>query len=137
MDRFFRTLYVILKRQIKLIFSDNFKLLTYIVTTLILSEIIINWGCWYRCFYHNKQALEFVFFWSLFVYAIWSIIREYNEDKKSLWILTYLALAITYNPIYSYQIQAKAIAFVVLLVTLAIILRTVISDFIQRIEEIE
>lgn len=76
-------------------------------------------------YYIDLGEAYIIIYWILFVFAIWSIVREYNINSKSLWILLYGAIAIIYNPIKTIQIDGTISHFIVL-ATLFIVLREII-----------
>ena len=131
----------VLKSLLKDIFSDNYNVCTLIVSICLLSpiltdiyELIRDGRVWednieelFTEFYYYIDLGEayIIIYWILFVFAIWSIVREYNINSKSLWILFYGAIAIIYNPIKTIQIDGTISHFIVL-ATLFIVLREII-----------
>jgi len=87
--------------------KDNYGLFTIItfcnLLFLFLGNTSIDYGFSYNEFIFSNDLYypsSVFLLWNLFVFFIWSAIKQYKENPNSKWFLVYLMMIILYNPIY-------------------------------------
>ena len=98
--------------KIKNIFSDNYKVLTFITLFYYLITVIcVAIYADYAFSGRSSETGKVFFLWINFIYSIWTTIKLFKSDSKSSWILFFIFSGLFFNPIkqinfgYNYEVE--------------------------------
>ena len=115
--------------KLKRFFADNYNILSLYLFIALFCTVFS--GNDLGLYYNESSFSLYLFIWALFIYMIWSLIKQYKKDNKSIWILIYGLFALIYNPMktnirYSYSIIT--LETIIMIATMVIIIRKLIFN---------
>ncbi len=115
--------------KLKRFFADNYNILSLYLFIALFYTVFS--GNDLGLYYNESSFSLYLFIWALFIYMIWSLIKQYKKDNKSIWILIYGLFALIYNPMktnihYSYSIIT--LETIIMIATMVIIIRKLIFN---------